>query len=133
MLNVLRELPAFREQAPKSNTREAWAKVFARHMGQEQVPLLLRDVEAIANFKPVKRRPVVYWRDAYGRDEVVQRVRPKESSGYIHNPHRGTATFQRFQGEAVCPTLAWSDRDGPTEFPPAGKIRDNVKYIPGPR
>ena len=79
--------------------------------------------------KPVKRPAIRVWRDAFGKDEVVQRVRPKESFDYIPNPHRGTTTFQRFQGDALCPTIQWGDRDGPREFPVrgAGKIRDNVK------
>jgi len=130
VMAVLQEMPAFTNQAPKSNSRHAWAKVFARHMGLEQVPQTLREVDAVANFQPVERRRVTYWRDAYGKGERVQRVRPKESGGYIHNPHRGTATFQRFQGEATYPSFVWCDRHGPTEFPMPGKAGDNEKYIP---
>jgi hypothetical protein len=128
VMEVLRELPAFTNHAPKS--KAGWAKVFARHMGLEQVAQTLREIHAIANVKPVKRRPIVYWRDAFGKDEVVQRVRPQESSGYIHNPHRGTTTFQRFQGEDTYPSFITSDTHGPTEFPPPGKVRDNVKHAP---
>ena len=131
MLEVLQELPAFTDLAPKANTRAAWEKLFTpRYLGPEQVLYLLRDVEAIANFKPVKRSSIRTWRDAFGKDEVVQRVRPKESFAYIPNPHRGTTTFQRFQGDALCPTIQWCDRDGPTEFAPVARIRDNVKFIP---
>ena len=54
MLEVLQELPAFTEQAPKTNTRAAWEKLFTpKYLGPEQVLYLLRDVEAIANFKKV--------------------------------------------------------------------------------
>lgn len=131
MLEVLQELPAFTEMAPKSNTRAGWLKVFSpAYLGPEQVIYLLRDIEAIANFRPVKRPVIKVWRDAFGKDEVVQRVRPKESFDYIPNPHRGTTTFQRFQGDALCPTIQWCDRDGPVTFGRAGKIRDNVKFIP---
>jgi hypothetical protein len=131
MLEVLEELPAFTDQAPTKSTRAAWLKLFTpKYLGPEQVLCLLRDVEAIANFKPIKRPPIKVWREAFGKDEVLQRVRPKESFDYIPNPHRGTTTFQRFQGDALCPTIQWGDRDGPTEFGCADRIRDNVKFIP---
>jgi hypothetical protein len=129
VLEVLQELPAFTNQAPKSKNKGAWQKVFARHMGLEQIPGMLREIHAIANLKLVKRKPVRYWRDAFGKDEVVQRVRPKESFDYIHNPHRGTTTFQRFQGEDTYPSFITSDTHGPVDFP-SGKVRDNVKHIP---
>jgi hypothetical protein len=41
------------------------------------------------------------WRDQFGPAETVQRVRPKESQAYLANPHRGTTTFQRFNGDPV--------------------------------
>lgn len=56
------------------------------------------------------------WRSGFGPDEVVQRVRPREDKGYIRNPHRGTTTFQRFNGDALYPGLTWDDRKGPEEF-----------------
>ena len=37
------------------------------------------------------------------------------------NPHRGTTTFQRFNGQALYPGLSWNDREGPVEFPPPPK------------
>jgi hypothetical protein len=64
----------------------------------------------------------------YGPDEVVQRVRPTEDTGYVPNPHRGTTTFQRFNGDALNPGLIWNDNDGPTEFPPFGGNLKNPQY-----
>ena len=130
VLEVLRELPAFTNQAPKKRTKAAWRKVFSKHMGARQVPQILRQIDSHANFKPIARKPVVYWRDAFGPDEVIQRARPKESFGYVPNPHRGTTTFQRFQGDDTYPAFITADTYGPEAFPSAGKVRHNVKYIP---
>lgn len=130
VLEVLSELPAFTNHAPKKSSTREWSKTFARHMGSSQVQQILREAHAIANLKPAKRKPIVYWRDAYGRDEVTQRVRPNEHFDYIHNPHRGTTTFQRFQGEDTYPAFATSDTHGPLDFPNGATIPDNVKYIP---
>lgn len=130
VLAVLRELPAFTNQAPKAKGRAAWNKVFASHQGFRQVRDMLVMWNSIASTKRVKRAKITYWRDEFGRDEVVQRVRPMEHHNYIHNPHRGTTTFQRFQGEAVVPATMWSDTHGPVDFPTATTIRDNEKYIP---
>lgn len=58
------------------------------------------------------------WRNRFGPHEVVQRVRPVESRGYIANPHRGTTTFQRFDGDPVTTDDTWDDRHGPTVFKP---------------
>lgn len=130
VLEVLRELPAFTNHAPKASTAAAWTKVFEKHMGLYQVAHTLKEADQIANFKPVKRRIVSHWRDAFGPKETVQRVRPEESFGYIPNPHRGTTTFQRFQGEDTYPSFITSDTYGPlTSFPKDGQ-RDNVKFIP---
>jgi hypothetical protein len=58
------------------------------------------------------------WRAAFGPKEVVQRVRPTEFTGYLANPHRGAATFQRFNGDPLYPGGRWDDSVGPTQFPP---------------
>jgi len=129
VLAVLAEQPGFSNQAPKSNTRAAWNKVFSPHMGVTQLAGMLRQASGTANFAPVKRKPIKYWRDAYGPNETVQRVRPNESKAWLPNPHRGTTTFQRFQGEPTYPSWMTSDTHGPVTFP-TGKIRDNVKFIP---
>jgi len=129
VLEVLRELPAFTNHAPRVSTRAVWTKVFEKHMGVQQFAQTLKEADHVANFKPVKRRIVSHWRDAYGPKETVQRVRPAESFGYIPNPHRGTTTFQRFQGEDTYPSFITSDTYGPLVFPKDGR-RDNVKFIP---
>ena len=130
LMEVLRELPAFTNQAPKGKGHDAWAKVFAKHHGVTQVRGILIDWHGMATKETLPRPRVKYWRDEFGRDEKVQRVRPVEHSDYIHNPHRGTTTFQRFQGEDTYPAQSWSDTHGPTTFAPVTKVRDNVKYIP---
>jgi hypothetical protein len=71
------------------------------------------------------------WREAYGPDEVVQRVRPEHTAELILNPHKGTATFQRFNGDPLYPDLGWDDNDGPMDFPPpANKDLSNSRYVP---
>lgn len=55
------------------------------------------------------------WRSSYAAGQTIQRVRPAEETGYLANPHRGTATFQRFSGDALNPGLEWSEH-GPVEF-----------------
>jgi hypothetical protein len=56
------------------------------------------------------------WRDLFHKDETIQRVRPKESHAYLPNPHRGTTTFQRFNGDPLYPGLMWDDSKGPITF-----------------
>jgi len=68
------------------------------------------------------------WRDAFGLDEVVQRVRPEKTDKLLNNPHKGTATFQRFNGDKLYPGLDWDDREGPMWFRPPGKIMKNKLY-----
>jgi len=58
------------------------------------------------------------WRSGFGPSEVIQRVRPTESFEYLLNPHKGTTTFQRFNGDPIYPGLRWSDSEGPTAFKP---------------
>ena len=71
------------------------------------------------------------WRKGFGADQVIQRVRPEYSHEYLNNPHKGTTTFQRFQGEPLYPELKWSDTDGPVQFQPAGKsLPPNPRYMP---
>jgi len=60
------------------------------------------------------------WRDRFGPAETIQRVRPQETRAYIANPHRGTTTFQRFNGDPVTPDWTWDDRKGPFAFQPFG-------------
>ncbi len=128
---MLRELPAFTNLGPKGRGRAAWKRVFVGSAGLDQVRDLVRHLMAVADARQPDRPPVVVWRDAYGPDELVQRIRPTEHHDYIHNPHRGTTTFQRFQGDPTYPTHASYDTYGPTVFPrTGGVVRDNEKYIP---
>ena len=71
------------------------------------------------------------WRSVFGPDEVIQRIRPEDTDEYLDNPHKGTATFQRFNGDAIAPDLRWDDTAGPESFPPP-KNRDlhNDRYPP---
>ena len=73
----------------------------------------------------IERSP---WRAAFGPDEVIQRVRPHETARYLPNPHRGTTTFQRFNGDQLYPGLIWNDREGPVEFPPTPANLKNPDY-----
>ncbi len=130
VMEVLCELPAFTTMAPQSRTKAAWRKVFSKHMGAEQIAAILLQVNSHAGFVPARRAPIVYWRDAFGPNEVVQRVRPKATDAWLPNPHRGTTTFQRFQGEDVYPAFITSDTHGPVTFPFGGKTRENARYIP---
>jgi hypothetical protein len=50
------------------------------------------------------------WRGRFGPDETIQRVRPTETFRYLPNPHKGTTTFQRFNGDPLFPGLIWNDR-----------------------
>lgn len=128
---MLRELPAFTNLGPRGRGRAAWERVFQGGTGLDQVRDLVRHLMAVADTRQPERPRIVRWRDAYGPDEVVQRIRPAEHHDYIPNPHRGTTTFQRFQGDPTYPTQAWSDTHGPTNFPRLrGAVQDNEKYIP---
>ena len=41
------------------------------------------------------------WRKGFSANQTIQRVRPRESKECILNPHKGTATFQRFNGDPL--------------------------------
>ena len=68
------------------------------------------------------------WRAAFAPNQTVQRVRPQESDAYLPNPHKGTTTFQRFNGDPLYLGTTWDDRVGPTEFPPFDGNRRNPRY-----
>ncbi|MEI7905574.1 MAG: DUF4832 domain-containing protein [Candidatus Firestonebacteria bacterium] len=130
VMEVLRELPAFTYMRPKKGSKAAWTNVFKKHMGLAQIEGLLNSIKKYATFTPCERRKVVYWRDAFGAAEIHQRVRPEESDEWLPNPHRGTTTFQRFQGEPVYPAFITADTYGPVTFPKQGKIKENIGYAP---
>jgi len=68
------------------------------------------------------------WRAAFGPQEKIQRFRPKESDRYLLNPHKGTTTFQRFNGDPLYPGLRWNDSVGPVEFEPFDGNLHNERY-----
>ena len=73
------------------------------------------------------------WRKPFGPKEVIQRVKPTESDEYLYNPHKGTTTFQRFNGDPLYPGNRWSDREGPETFEPFKgdpKTLENRRYLP---
>ena len=108
LMLVLRELPAFTDRAPKRRTPAAWRTLFSEGYGGVALAVL-REVITLSNRKPVRRPPIRRWRDAYGKDEKMQRIRPVESNAWLPNPHRGTTTFQRFQGDPLY--AAWNSSD----------------------
>jgi hypothetical protein len=68
------------------------------------------------------------WRAGFAAGETLQRVRPRESFDYLPNPHRGTTTFQRFNGDELYPGLSWDDSVGPLEFKPFDGRLENPRY-----
>jgi hypothetical protein len=75
-----------------------------------------------------RKLPVTGWPAGYSPNQSIQRVRPRESDAFLLNPHKGTTTFQRFNGDPLYPGLQWDDRVGPTEFPPFDGDRKNNRY-----
>ena len=45
--------------------------------------------------------------------QAQKRFRPKEFKGMLLNPHKGCATFQRFNGDPLYDGTRWSE-SGPT-------------------
>jgi len=68
------------------------------------------------------------WRKGFAEGQTIQRVRPRESFAYLLNPHKGTTTFQRFNGDPLYPGNTWSDREGPVEFKPFDGNVKNPRY-----
>jgi len=59
----------------------------------------------------------------FGASESRQRVRPTESREYIRNPHKGTTTYQRFNGEAADPMDGhWTDAGPLVRAPWSGSL-----------
>lgn len=61
---------------------------------------------------------------------MIQRWRPAYTTAYLNNPHKGTATFQRFEGDALYPDLGWNDSEGPIWFKPPPRNPRNRRYPP---
>ena len=68
------------------------------------------------------------WRAGFAEGEVIQRVRPKESRASLPNPHKGTTTFQRFNGAPLFPGTTWDDTWGPEVFEPFDGNLTNPRY-----
>jgi len=73
-------------------------------------------------------KEVSEWRRGFAPDQRFQRIRPRESKDYILNPHKGTTTFQRFNGDPLYPDLRWHDDLGPVEFKPFDGNLKNPNY-----
>lgn len=89
--------------------------------------IIIGDTIVAKRTSPKKKRR---WRDAFHPDERVQRWRPEYSDAYLGNPHKGTATFQRFEGDPLYPDIGWDDREGPIWFRPPRKNLKNTRYPP---
>ncbi len=59
------------------------------------------------------------WRSLFAATEKIQRVRPDAATDYLNNPHEGTTTFQRFEGDPLEADHTWNDDRGPVTFAPA--------------
>jgi hypothetical protein len=76
----------------------------------------------------VTGKPECDWRRQFGPGAVIQRVRPKESFANLGNPHKGTTTFQRFNGDPLYEGNRWNDRVAPLEFRPFDGNLANPRY-----
>ena len=86
------------------------------------------DITTAAGAESIPSSKQSRWRDVFNRDQTLQRVRPAEFHGYLPNPHRGTTTFQRFNGDQLYPGLTWDDSKGPVEFMPFDGNLKNPSY-----
>jgi len=73
-------------------------------------------------------KPECDWRRQFGPGAVIQRVRPRESFANLANPHKGTTTFQRFNGDPLYEGNRWNDRVAPVEFRPFDGNLANPRY-----
>ncbi|MDN5211786.1 DUF4832 domain-containing protein [Fulvivirgaceae bacterium BMA12] len=69
------------------------------------------------------------WWDTIPQAEF-QRIRPEYTDAFLNNPHKGTSTFQRFEGDPLYPDMRWDDSKGPTTFAPPAFPLQNEKYPP---
>ena len=135
ILLVLRECPAFNEMAPRKGDLKGWRKAMSSPYGTEvhsgsELQMLIRDLLRASKENPLPAKRIKYWREKFGPEEWVQRVRPEETNDWLPNPHRGTTTFQRFQGDGLYPTYFTSDTHGPVEFRPDARAGENARFVP---
>ena len=72
--------------------------------------------------------PKTYYTEVSGKyapGEIWKKVRPVEYTGFLNNPHKGTATFQHFNGDPLYPGWKWSE-EGPHEFELKKKVPETV-------
>ena len=82
--------------------------------------------EASPSAQSEKTKPCAPWRRGFSANQTIQRVRPREKRDYVLNPHKGTTTFQRFNGDPLYEGNRWNDRVAPLEFkPPRGKLKND--------
>lgn len=62
------------------------------------------------------------------KEKDWHRIIPRESKELFLNPHKGIATFQRFNGEPLFPPLRPDDAAGPTNFNPFDGNTTNIDY-----
>ncbi|MBE3123720.1 MAG: DUF4832 domain-containing protein [Planctomycetes bacterium] len=136
LMEMLREMPAFTNHAPAAGDAAGWRALMAKDFAgpeaacPKQAAMILRHIAKTVITKPFVEPPVTYWRQRFGPEEVIQRVRPTETDEWLPNPHRGTATFQRFQGDDTYASWITSDTHGPVDFDAEAPVRGNQKYIP---
>ncbi len=73
-------------------------------------------------------KPCAPWRRGFAANQTLQRVRPKERKDYVLNPHKGTTTFQRFNGDPLYDGNQWNDYVAPLTFPAPRGSRHNGLY-----
>ncbi len=135
LMELMREMPLFTNLAPADSSPEAWRAVMRKNFTgpdaylPRQATRIIKRILRSAQPLPAQR-PMIRWRDGYQAGEVIQRVRPTETDAYLHNPHRGTTTFQRFQGDQTYVAWFTSDTHGPVDFGQSGPAGENVKYAP---
>jgi len=75
--------------------------------------------------KSERVKPCAPWRRGFAANQTIQRVRPKEKRDYVLNPHKGTTTFQRFNGDPLYEGNRWNDRVALLEFKPPRRLKND--------
>ena len=69
-------------------------------------------------------------RGKFAPGEVLKKVRPEPSTGFILNPHKGLTTFQAFNGDPLFPGYTWRE-EGPLRFDFRKQVpRFSAGYLP---
>jgi hypothetical protein len=95
---------------------DAWRRPYGVIAPGTGLPPSLRLWRTSPQEEDVTGKPECDWRRQFGPGAVIQRVRPKESFANLANPHKGTTTFQRFNGDPLYEGNRWNDRVAPVEF-----------------